>query len=353
MTGTGLLLLSLLIMFPGYSFAQKIAAEPISVGVNKTEDASPPNGAHFFSLGREHLKKAMEERELAAAQKAYSFFTKAFLQKEGSGFEVAKARFWIDSLSLDPDLSKEERPFLLDHGQKTKSVVLLVHSFAAGPWEVRELGERIHKLGYNVYGMLIGNGRNTPQSTWKYWYNSLENAYIISRYIGEKTIVVGLSTSGGLCVKLCSDHSEIAAFVSVASAIHFKDKRMWPLNLTRMFSGSGRKKDHSFAHRMRSPAIQEVYKLADIATTLLSRLKQPVLILHSNEDEIIDVRSAETIFNSVASNHKRIVLFDGAPHFLLSRKYKGRFRVMGEIEDFVKGISEKEPRAANISYSKH
>ena len=58
-------------------------------------------------------------------------------------------------------------------------------------------------------------------------------------------------------------------------------------------------------------------KLIDEYKRGLYKIKEPILIIHSENDEIIDKKSAEYIYNNVNTTFKSIRLIKNKPHYII------------------------------------
>ncbi|MFH1287875.1 MAG: alpha/beta fold hydrolase, partial [bacterium] len=158
-------------------------------------------------------------------------------EKRFSEVQLAELKFQQELSLIQNKLRKDNEPFLLFHEQKTKFSFLLIHGFTASSWEMGDLGQYLYIKGFNVYGMLL-EGHGTKKEDlldikWEDWYQSVEDAYELTKLIGDKVIVVGLSTGGNLALHLAANKPEVSGVISLASAIFFED---WKIN----FSGAGK-----------------------------------------------------------------------------------------------------------------
>lgn len=86
---------------------------------------------------------------------------------------------------------------------KTPLAVVYVHGFSASKGEIRPLPDIVAKeLGANLfYTRLTGHGRDgeaMAEATVNAWVNDLAEAVAVGRAIGEKVVIIAVSTGGGL-----------------------------------------------------------------------------------------------------------------------------------------------------------
>ena len=264
-----------------------------------------------------------------------------------SEVQMAELRFQQELSLMQDKLKEGNEPFFYTHEEKTEFSFLLVHGFSACPWEMKDLGEYLYKKGYNVYGMIL-DGHGTKEEDllkvkWEDWYQSVEDTYELTKLIGDRVIIVGLSTGGDLALRLAADKPELSGVVSLSSAIFFKD---WKI----VFSGIGKYfikynsrplspvlKHYYYENRAVS-AIYEVYKLSGITKKALKNVEQPVLIIQSINDETIKVESSEYIHKNIGSKNKKLILLENGPHVLTSFENPKQNEVFESISFWVENF---------------
>lgn len=93
---------------------------------------------------------------------------------------------------------------------KTPLAIVYVHGFTASKGEVRPLPDRVAAaLGANLfYTRLTGHGRDKAalaSASVNAWVNDMAEAVAVGRAIGQKVIVIGTSTGGGLATWYVSE----------------------------------------------------------------------------------------------------------------------------------------------------
>jgi carboxylesterase len=212
---------------------------------------------------------------------------------------------------------------------------------------MRDLGQYLYDKGFNVYGVLLA-GHGTKEADllnikWEDWYQSVEDAYELTKLIGDKVIVVGLSTGGDLALHLAADKPEVSGVVSLASAIFFED---WKIN----FSGIGKyfikynlrplppELKHYYYENRAVSAIYEVYKLSGAAKKELKNILQPVLIIQSKDDKTIKPESSEYIYKNIGSKNKKLFFLENSPHVLTTFENPKQNEVFESIDNWVKTL---------------
>jgi carboxylesterase len=217
-------------------------------------------------------------------------------------------------------------PFFLPGGE---SGVLLIHGFTGSPAEMGLLGEFLHKEGYTVLApRLCGHGTTVEEmanTKWPHWYSSVEDAYHILKSICSRVAVVGLSMGGLLAFKLGTEY-QVDKIVSLSTPIFIADKRLDMLPVYRMFRDFVPKKRKQFADiaprytvGYNSTPLSSLSSLLDLIRyidMLLSTIHVPMLIIQGRQDHTVQPRSAEYIYDKVASDDKTLVWLEKSGHII-------------------------------------
>jgi carboxylesterase len=217
-------------------------------------------------------------------------------------------------------------PFFLLGG---KAGVLLIHGFTGSPAEVRLLGDFLHKEGCTVLApRLCGHGTTVEEmatTNWKHWYSSVEDAYHILRAVCSKITVIGLSMGGLLAFKIAAEY-QVDKIISLSTPIFITDKRLGMLPFYRMFRNFTPKKRKKYAD------VDSKYTVAYNATplksvgSLLELIKQvdrmlptittDLLVIQGRHDHTVQPRSAEYIYEHVASLAKKLIWLGKSGHII-------------------------------------
>lgn len=221
------------------------------------------------------------------------------------------------------------QPFFLKNGGS--SGVLLIHGFTGLPAGMFLLGQFLNNAGFNVLcPRLAGHGtseRDLMRTNKDDWYNSVLDGFYILQGICDNIFVIGHSMGGLLTLKLSLEH-QLTKIITLAAPI-FIDEGLGLKNLPpREFCSDAcvyteRKKLDDVP-----PAVNNVYEktplisvheLVDLINDvkkLLPNVKTPILIMHGEEDNTAQPRSARFIMDNVSSAEKKIITVPNAGHLL-------------------------------------
>jgi len=244
------------------------------------------------------------------------------------------------ALLADPKLLYEEesglikKPFYFS-GNNGKAVLLL-HGWTTVPYEVLRLGKYLNKNGYTVYGPLLRGHGGVPSDLegiiWEDWMCDANRAYEKLAEDYEKIYIAGTSLGANLATMLAKNKNSVSGIVLMAMPYKIKLERITALfaHILKIFKKYNTKfYPPSFGSKATITRLisyqtypidsaLEVYKLIKICRKELSKIKQPCLILQSNEDHIVTKNSLEKIYEKINSKVKEKKYINKAYHTFIS-----------------------------------
>jgi carboxylesterase len=193
--------------------------------------------------------------------------------------------------------------------------VLLSHGFTGGPSSVRPWGEHLAEQGYAVSVPLLPGHATRWQDLntkrWDDWRSEIQLAFDKLRADCDQVVVGGLSMGGGLVLELAADRGrEIAGVVLVNPAVNIDrfDVKLLPVlkYLVPAMPGiaSDIKKEgieergYSRTPLKAAHAMLQGYR---VVRDRLPEVTQPLLMLTSTVDHVVDPSSARIIRSTVSS----------------------------------------------------
>ena len=219
--------------------------------------------------------------------------------------------------------------------------VLLLHGLCGTPAEMRFVAMGLARAGYTVHApQLAGHGAENS-GRWQDWYLSARAALIEIRKECDTVIVGGLCMGAILGLHLAARNPGKVQGVSlfsptlwingwampwtmrlfklvrsrfVANFIHFPDAESLGIKCPRVrqFVKQALETEGSDLGRSGVPAtmVLEHRRMVDAAMKLLHRVKQPTLIMHSQEDDYAAINNAEYLQGELAGAVDMVVLND-------------------------------------------
>lgn len=222
-----------------------------------------------------------------------------------------------DTTASDFD-APETRPFLLEGSQ---TGLLLLHGFTSTPQSVRQVGERLHGLtGATVFcPMLAGHGVTTEAlaaTDQQDWVRSTETALEQLETRCSSIVIGGLSLGATLSLNLAARMPDrISAVISInGSTGLYKPEVVAPLydldgpeHVPGIGSDIANPDAHEICYEMipRS-TLKDRFILTSATGALLPLLHQPILIIQSRTDHVVDPENATRIACSVSSADVRL-----------------------------------------------
>jgi carboxylesterase len=247
----------------------------------------------------------------------------------------------------------ENKPFLLP-GSSTHACLLL-HGLGGGVYEMQWLGQHLNALGLTVQSVLYpGHDRpckKMPRSQWQDWYAHILENYLALSQTYEQVSVVGFSTGCLLGLNLAMEHS---TFKLVMMAPYFGLKHEWyygfPLefyintvgyviqDLPRLrlpISDPDTEKlarKAAFFSTFNLEAVRSAIELMARVRPKLHTLSNPMLIVQSHKDTVVDPASASILYEQISSTQKQMLWLQASDHIIpLDRERNEVFRAVGEF----------------------
>jgi esterase/lipase/1-acyl-sn-glycerol-3-phosphate acyltransferase len=267
-------------------------------------------------------------------------------------------------------------PFFLEH-RTPRAGVVIAHGYLSTPEQIRPLAEHLHEQGFSVYGVRLDGHGTTPahlnEVTWQAWMDSLTHAYEAVRHHTANVIVGGFSL-GGVLAALLSARCGVAVDGLFTINAPMKLRNRWAplvpvvLRLDGLVHRALRREEP--AHRglinhSESPdinydtnylwGIRELRRAMRACRRHLSEVTAPALVMQSDDDPVVDPRSASILHDRLGSDTRLVVRMPGARHLVVRGDRSAH--VFERIEAFIERIclpaAERTSREAGVSVGFH
>jgi len=222
-------------------------------------------------------------------------------------------------------LLPDAEPFSVDGGP---TGVVVSHGFTGNPSSMRPWADHLAAAGYSVrLPLLPGHGgtwRETNQTRWPQWYETVESAFLELRQRCERVFAVGLSMGGTLVTRLAEQHPEAVAglgLVNPAYATRRFDAKFapyitWAVKSRPAIGGDIKKPgvDEEAADRTPVVAFASLQKLWKATLTDLAAVRAPVLMYRSREDHVVDDLSGKLLKERAVNTTVREVILENSYH---------------------------------------
>jgi esterase/lipase len=215
--------------------------------------------------------------------------------------------------------------------QKTPYSFLYLHGFSATWQETAPLTSRLAKVRHanSVHGRLAGHGEGetgmlTPA---EHWLQSVTDHFELATRLGEKVIIVGVSTGCTVATWLLNNPShadKVHACLFLSPNFRIRSPLgfllTWPLSKHWIHLILGRHHEWepmsdaqaaAWTSRYSTLALIEMQKTVDFAQELdFGQFKIPLAMMYMENDGTIHPPSAIQVFNRWAANHKELIRVD-------------------------------------------
>lgn len=224
---------------------------------------------------------------------------------------------------------------------------LLIHGYTSAPEEIRELGEKLNEEGYTVLHVtLTGSGEtvdHTNGATYLDWIKSAEESYEKLRKSCSRIYFIGHSM-GALLALYMAERYVFSKIVILSPPLIMKNKVVNFAFLLKYFKkysklNSKEDKDNKDNHSVKYNKIpleglDQFNLLKSIVKLNLHKIEEPILIIHSYKDQIVDERSIRVIEKNVFSKEIKKVYLENSTHESIAEEEKDI--IFEEVVKFLK-----------------
>jgi carboxylesterase len=214
------------------------------------------------------------------------------------------------------------------HTGSAETGFLLCHGFTGTPASMRAWGDHLAGAGFTVRCPLLpGHGTrwtDLNRTTWEDWYGAVREELLALLATCKTVFVGGLSMGGTLTLRLAEEFGDrIAGIVLVnPSVTRLKwDTRLLPV-LGRVvpsvpaIANDIKKPGETELAYPRTPvrAAASLAKLWAVVRADLAKVTQPVLLLHSSVDHVVEPVNSQLVLKGVSSTDVTEVVLENSYH---------------------------------------
>jgi carboxylesterase len=222
-------------------------------------------------------------------------------------------------------LRPEAEPFAADGGPVG---AVLCHGLTGMPGSLRSWAQSLADAGLTVrLPRLPGHGttwQDCNATSWQDWYAEVERSFDSMRSRCQQVFVMGLSMGGTLALRLAEQRgSDVAGVVVVNPSLFTTRKDAKLLPLIRLFIpsfppvGNDIKKPGVTEPAYERLPVKAAYQLSllwKLTTADLDRITQPLLVLTSRDDHVVEPANSERLMAGAASADKAQVVLEDSFH---------------------------------------
>lgn len=244
------------------------------------------------------------------------------------------------------------KPFIM-YDEKNTIGCVLSHGYLSAPREIEPLAKYLFAHGINVYGVRLKGHGTMPEdlrdTSYKDWYDSLDIGYAALSCVSEKIFLCGFSTGGLLSLLKASNvDNKIDGIICINCALSLEDiyvNYVYPaLNFLSIFNADFEtyetKTEHpEINYKMNySSSVDEWKEMVEAITQRLEYVIEPTLIIQADKDPIVDSKSADIIYDTIASKDKKKFIISSDNHEITLQEGVNQ-EVFEEIRKFITTLS--------------
>ncbi|RSM60995.1 esterase [Amycolatopsis sp. WAC 01376] len=214
------------------------------------------------------------------------------------------------------------------HTGSSEAGFLLCHGFTGTPASMRPWGDHLAEAGYTVRCPLLpGHGtrwQDMNRTGWEDWYGAVREELLALFSTCDTVFVAGMSMGGTLTLRLAEEFGDrIAGIVLVnPSVLTLRwDAKLLPVLSRILPSVPGVANDiakpgETELAYSRTPvrAAASLAKLWKLTRADLGKVTQPVLLLHSAVDHIVEPVNSQVILDGIGSDDVTEVVLENSFH---------------------------------------
>ena len=237
-----------------------------------------------------------------------------------------------------PDKDNPAAPTML-YDEKNSNALVFAHGYMATPEEARQLAEYIFAKGINVYlPRLRGHGtdpialKHVSSEDWEY---DFKLAIAAMKQVCQKVFIGGFAT-GGLLALLHASNYKVDGVIVINSALrlnnlhvsyvvptlHVFNEMISSLNERGIVEWVENESENPNICYSKHPlnSIAQMEKLMTKSDSVLTNIKDPILVIQGDNDPIVNPKSAQFIYKGVKSKVKRLVVLPRKNHSIILGK---------------------------------
>ncbi len=208
--------------------------------------------------------------------------------------------------------------------------VMMIHGFGASPQQTKELAEFLAEKNITVYAIRVpGHGTNLDDmesKRWEDWYSEVEEKFESFDQQTKKTYVLGISGGALLTLNLASNKT-LDGIIVIAPPIFFQDNKMNYVEIYKYieryhYFGIEESQIGYAYENLPTKSIAELSEFGRVTKKNLNKIIEPILILQSNMDTLVNPKSAKYVLENVNSEQREIWWVNKLGHVII-RKYDG------------------------------
>ena len=234
--------------------------------------------------------------------------------------------------------------------EEPKGAILLFHGLTGSPFELQKYARFLYNSGYDVYAQCLpGHGDNFQDIytiTYEKWIAHSEKRFRELKRQYKNVFVSGICLGAVLALNVAIKYpNEVSGVVALSTTLYLDGWRLpWfmflmPVALSTMIRfyycypecephGIKNEKTRAAVRKLLEKgdvgmndfpmtAIYELLKLSGVVRRSLKSIVSPILLIHSKEDDLTSVKSANLVYKKISSIDKELITLNNSYHMVL------------------------------------
>lgn len=236
--------------------------------------------------------------------------------------------------------------FSFQNGSNT--AILLLHGLTGSPFEMHQYGKMLSSEGYDVFCPVLPghceDAEGLKGHTWQEWKNFTVNQFdeLASKY--DKVYISGLCLGAVLALAVAQERDNVAGIIGLSTTLYldgwampwfkflipvclfsvFKLFYLFPETDTRGIKCEAVRKKIAKMQEKSGGALDcypmlcvvELLKVSAFVRKRIKKVNTPILLLHSVQDDLTSVKSAEFVYNNISSTDKKMIKLEDSYHVM-------------------------------------
>lgn len=200
---------------------------------------------------------------------------------------------------------------------------LIIHGLGGSSREVGTLPESLSAAGYIVLCPMLkghtGNRKDFKGVTYNDWIRSAEDALLQLQNQCSEVVIIGFSMGGLVGMQLCMKH-KVNLLITINTPVYFWDLKLMFQNTVsdlRTKSYNNIRRYLRSSGKLPAPALITFLQLLYRTRKEVVQVTTPIHIIQAMDDDVVQSRSADFLYNSVRSKQKSGKSYPTGGHVIL------------------------------------
>lgn len=220
----------------------------------------------------------------------------------------------------------------------TDQCIITCHGYTGYPEEMKPLGSYFEDQGFEWINLTLPGHATTPEdlksTTWTDWTNYVDEMVSRELQCHDEVYFAGLSLGGAITLYALQQFPELSAGITLAaptSILNWWQKMVAKVPfldfwITRTddeiadIRDPTRRSQHRAYLKHHTKSVRQLDDFVNHVSSDLHKITQPIIIFHSQFDQVVPRTAALEIYDKISSATKELVIVEKSGH-VLTRDY--------------------------------